>query len=114
MTYVPSGILNRNVRTIAGSSLTTSYQNVGAVLTIAGMKIAIVNATTTDVLVTDGTTADAWYVPAGSTICVGEGFKPFSVKDQILYSVEDQTQLQAKLASGSAGTGTLVITVIGY
>jgi hypothetical protein len=107
-------MLVRNIRTIAGSSLTTSYQNVGVVTTISGYKMCIVNATTTDVQVSDGSASDAFYVPAGSSISVGEGLSGSGREMDTKASFMKGIQLQAKLPSGSAGTGTLVITVIGY
>jgi hypothetical protein len=107
-------MLNRNIRTIAGASLTTSFQNVGAVTTIVGYKIAIVNATTTDVQITDGSAADAWYLPAGSTLSVGEGLTSPGQQSDAQASTIKGCQFQAKLPSGAAGTGTLVITIEGH
>lgn len=104
-------ILSRQVRTFAGASLSTAYQNVGATVTIPGRLVTIVNSTTTDVQVTDGSSSDAWYVPAGSTISASQtGQSPQA--DSSVVAVA-QTQYQAKLPSGSAGTGTLVITTLG-
>lgn len=108
-----SKLLVRNIRTIAGSSLTTSFQNVGVVTTIVGYKISIVNATTTDVQVSDGSSSDNWYVPAGSTISIGEGVSNYAAQNDRQASVRQGAQLQAKLPSGAAGTGTLVITIEG-
>lgn len=108
-----SKFLSRNVRTIASSTLTTSFQNVGTVTTIVGYKISFVNATTTDVVVTDGSSQDNWYLPAGSTLSVGEGLSSYAAQADRQASTEKGIQFQAKLPSGSAGTGTLVITVIG-
>lgn len=110
----PTRLLKRQVRTIAGSSLTTSYQGVGAVVTIAAYKLAIVNNTTTDVNVLDGTTNDAYYIPAGSALSIGEGLSSFGQQEDAKASVPANTTYQAKLPSGVAGTGTLVITVLGY
>lgn len=106
-------ILSRQVRTIAGSTLTTSFQNVGAVVTIPGRLVAIVNSTTTDVIVTDGSASDPWYLPANSTINAGETTTSSpNQTDSALIAVA-QTQYQAKLPTGAAGTGTLVITTLG-
>jgi|GEM_PF-2628018 hypothetical protein len=107
-------LLKRQVRTIAGSSLTTSNQNVGSIVTIAGYKVSIVNATTTDVNISDGTPSDAYYIPAGSTLSIGEGIPGGPQQEDKQASEPSQTQFQAKLPSGSAGTGTLIITVLGY
>lgn len=109
----PSKLLSRNVRTIAGSTLTTSFQNVGVTTTIVGFKLAIVNATTTDVLVTDGSAGDNWFIPAGTTLSIGEGLSSFGAQKDTQASTLKGCQLQAKLNSGAAGTGTLVITVEG-
>lgn len=104
-------VLNRQVRTFAGASLTNAYQNVGAVVTIPGREVAIVNATTTDVLVTDGSSSDAWYVPANSTVNASQTVAN-PQNDSALIAAA-QAQYQAKLVSGAAGTGTLVITTLG-
>lgn len=111
---MPTRLMKRQVRTIAGSSLTTSYQAVGAIVTIAAYKIAIVNATTTDVTVLDGTTNDAYYIPAGSTLSIGEGVSGGGQQEDAKASEPANTTYQAKLPSGVAGTGTLIITVLGY
>lgn len=111
---MPNRLLKRQVRTIAGSSLTTSFQNVGALVTIAGYKISIVNNTTTDVNISDGTSSDAFYIPASSTLSIGEGITGGPQQLDKQASIPSQTQYQAKLVSGAAGTGTLIITVLGY
>lgn len=111
---MPTRLLKRQVRTIAGSTLTTSYQAVGALVTIAAYKIAIVNATTTDVNVQDQTTNDAYYIPAGSTLTVGEGLTAYGQDEDTKASEPSQTTYMAKLVTGAAGTGTLVITIFGY
>lgn len=107
-------LLRRQVRTLSGASLTTSYQAVGTVVTIAAYKISIVNATTTDVQVEDNTSNDAFYIPAGSTLSIGEGITGGPQQLEKQASVPANTIYQAKLPSGVAGTGTLVITVEGY
>jgi hypothetical protein len=111
---MPTRLLKRQVRTIAGSSLTTSYQAIGSVVTIAAYKLAIINATTTDVNIEDQTTNDAFYIPAGSTLSIGEGLGGFGQQEDAKASAPSQTIYTAKLVSGSAGTGILVITVEGY
>ena len=109
----PTKLLSRNIRTISGASLTTSYQNVGVATTIVGYKIAFVNATTTDVQITDGSASDAWYIPAGSTLSIGEGISSYAAQLDREGSTAKGAQLQAKLPSGVAGTGILVITIEG-
>lgn len=109
-----SRLMRRQVRTLAGASLTTSYQAVGLVVTIAAYKISIVNSTTTDLTVIDQTTNDAFYLPAGSSISVGEGLSGSGQPLDRMASVPSQTVYMAKLPSGVAGTGILVITVEGY
>lgn len=111
---MPTRLLSRQVRTIDASTLTTSNQNVGNVVTIAAYKIAIVNASTKDVQVTDGSSQDAYYIPAGSAISVGEGISGGLQQEDKQASSKSQSQFQAKLPSGVAGTGTVVITVLGY
>jgi hypothetical protein len=106
---VMSKFLNRNVRTFSGASLTLAFQAVGAITTIIGYKIAIVNATTTDVIITDGTSQDNYYLPASSTLSVGEGVLISEGQAPVIKG----SQFSARLASGVAGTGTLVITVVG-
>jgi hypothetical protein len=107
-------LMKREVRTIAGSTLTTSYQNVGNLVTIAAYKLAIVNDTSTDVYITDQTSNDPYYIPADSTLSIGEGLSSGLQQLDKSASEPSQTQYQAKLVSGSAGTGTLIITVFGY
>lgn len=111
---MPTRLLLRQVRTLGGSSLTTSFQNIGAVVTIAAYKITFVNATTTDVVISDGSTSDNYYIPAGSTLSIGEGLASGPQQEDKQASTKSQTQFQAKLPSGVAGTGIFVITVLGY
>lgn len=101
--------LLRNVRTFAGASMTTSFQTIGAVISIVGYKVSFVNATTTDIIINDGTTNDNYYLPASSTLSVGEGVLPNEGQAPVLKG----TQFSVKLPSGAAGTGTLAITVVG-
>lgn len=110
----PTRLLKRQVRTIDASTLTTSNQAVGNVVTIAAYKISIVNASTKDIQVTDGTTNDAFYIPAGSALSIGEGITGGPQQLDKQASVPANTIYQAKLPSGVAGTGILVITVEGY
>lgn len=107
-------ILSRQVRTFDASTASTSYQVAGNIVTIAAYKITIVNASTKDVNVSDGSTQDAYYVPAGSSISVGEGITGGPQQEDKQASSRSQTQYQVKLPSGVAGTGTIVITVLGY
>lgn len=107
-------LLKRNTRTIAGSTLTTSFQAVGILTTIAAYKLSIVNATSTDVQISDGTTSDNYYIPAGSTLAIGEGLSGSQQQLDKEAIAPADTQFQAKLPSGAAGTGTLVITAFGY
>lgn len=107
-------LLLRQVRTIAASTLTTSLQNVGAIITIAAYKITIVNTSTTDIQISDGSTSDNYYIPAGTTLSVGEGITGGPQQEEKQASTKSQTQFQIKLPSGAAGTGIVVITVLGY
>lgn len=107
-------LLSHQVRTIDGSTLTTSFQNLGAAITIAAYKIAIVNSSTTDVQISDGSLSDNYYIPAGSTLNVGEGLASGPQQEDKQASTKSHSQFQVKLPSGSAGTGTVVITVFGY
>lgn len=106
----PVKILGRNTRTFSGASLTTSYQSMGAVTTIAAYRATILNASTTDVQVTDNTSQDAFYVPAGATVSVGDS--EISNADGSAVFAKGQ-QLQIKLPSGVAGTGTVIVTILG-
>jgi hypothetical protein len=108
-------LLKRQVRTIAGASLTTTPQAVGALVTIAAYKISIVNGSSSDLQISDGTANDAFYLPASSTLSIGEGLASGSQQLDKQASVPAQVQYNAFLPSGvSAGTGTVVITVEGY
>jgi len=110
----PSKLLSRNIRTLAGTSLTTSFQNVGVVTTIVGYKIAFVNTTTTDIQITDGSASDPWYIPANSSLSIGEGGSTYAAQLDRTGSTPKNCQFQAKLPSGSAPlSGILVITVEG-
>lgn len=111
---MPTRLMKRQVRTFSGASLTTSNQAFGLVVTIAAYKIAFVNSTTTDVQVTDNTTNDSWYLPAGSTLSIGEGLTSSKNQFDNQAIVPSQTVYQIKLPSGVAGTGIVVMTVEGY
>jgi hypothetical protein len=105
----PSRFFKRNIRTILGSALTGTLQNVGAVTNCVGYKVTFVNATSVDIVVSDGTSDDNYYLPAGSTLSIGEG----TIAPEGQAPVRQGTQFQAEAFAGAAGTGTLVITVIG-
>lgn len=108
-------LMRRQVRTLAGTSLTTSYQAVGTVVSIAAYKISIVNTSTTDIQVLDGTTNDAFYVPASTAISIGEGLSGFGQQEDAKAIVPANTVYTAKLPSGAAGaSGIVVITVEGF
>lgn len=109
----PIKYMSRNSRSIDGATLTTSYQNVGVVTTIVGYKIYISNGTSTDVQVSDSSSNDPWYVPANTVLRIDEGVSGFGAQLDRLASTRKGAQLQAKLPSGAAGTGTLAITIIG-
>lgn len=104
---------SRNVRTIDGATLTTSFQNVGTVTTIIGYKLYIINGSTADVQISDGSANDPWYAPANTTITIEEGISGYGASLDRLASVRNGTQFQAKLPSGSAGTGNIAIMIIG-
>lgn len=111
---MPTRLLRRQVRNIDGATLTTSYQNLGTVVTIAAYKIAIVNSSTTAVQIQDQTTNDAFYIPAGSTLAIGEGLTGSGQYEDTKATEPANTQYQIKLSSGAAGTGFVVITILGY
>lgn len=111
---MPTRLLKRQVRTIDASTLTTSNQALGAVVTIAAYKISFVNSSTKDVQISDNTTNDSWYIAAGSTLSVGEGLTASKFQFDSQASVPSQTVYQIKLPSGVAGTGTVIMTVLGY
>lgn len=106
-------LLFREVKVFAGSSLTGMAQDFGAPTEIATYKVAFVNASNRDVLISDGTAQDDYYLPAGSTLTVGEGFdqEGKALNVQGLFSM--QTQLEITGVAGTAGTGTIVATLLG-
>lgn len=107
-------VMKRRVRTIAGSTLTTSYQNLGTLVDIAAFKIAIVNGSTTDIMISDGTANDAFYVLANSTLSVGEGLAGGLQQLDKQAIVPGNTTYQIKLPSGVAGTGNIAVTIEGF
>lgn len=111
---MPNRVMRRQVRTFAGASLTTSYQAAGAIVTIAAYKLIIANGTSTDVQVLDGTTSDAFYIPANTILNLSEGNAGGLQQEDKQATVPANTIYQVKLPSGAAGTGNLSITVIGY
>lgn len=107
-------LLSRQVRTFDATTATTSYQNAGNVVTIAAYKIYIVNASSKDVNVTDGSSQDAYYVPTGTSLAITEGITGGPQQEDKQASSRSMSQYQVKLPSGVAGTGTVIITVLGY
>lgn len=103
-------ILSRQVRTIDASTLSGTLTDVGATVTIPGRLVNIVNASTADCQVSDGSSSDSWYLPAGSTISASQTVQSPQA-DSAVVAVA-QTQYQAS-TPGSAGIGTIVITTLG-
>lgn len=109
-----SSLMKRQVRQVLATSLSNSPQPVGAVVTITARKIAIVNSSDVDVQISDQTSNDPFYLPAGSTIAVGEGISGWGQNQYAQWVVPAQTIYQATIVTGSATTGSIVITVEGY
>ena len=108
-----SALLKRQVRTFTGTSLTTSPQNFGAIVTITGQKVALVNTSDMDVTITDGSTSDAYYIPAGSTLSVGEGVAGYGQMQYANIISKAQSQYKITSPGGAATKGTIVLTVVG-
>jgi hypothetical protein len=107
-------IFRRQVRFLAGSTLTLVYQNLDRPVTIPAYKISIVNATNTDINITDQTSNEPFFIPAGSTLSIGEGLSGFGQLQDTLAVAPANVQYQVKLVSGAAGTGTVIITILGH
>jgi hypothetical protein len=107
-------ILLRNIREIAGSTLTTSFQNFGLPITCPAYKISIVNASTTDIQVQDETNQDAFYIIAGTSMSIAEGLSGYGQDEDTRAISPNRTQYLIKLPSGVAGTGNIVLTVLGW
>lgn len=108
-----SDVLSRQVRTFAGASLTTSYQNAGALVTITALKLIIDNGSTTDIQVSDGSGNDPFYVCAGHIQTFDQTIRGYGLNQYASAIVKAQSQYQIKLPSGAAGTGNVSITVLG-
>jgi hypothetical protein len=109
-----SDLLNRRVLTFIGSSLTTSYQNIGSIVTISALELVIDNGTTTDIQVSDGSTNDPFYVCAGHIQTFHQTIRGSGMQQYASVLVKAQTQYQVSLPSGgTAGTGNLSITILG-
>jgi len=106
-------LLKREVKTIDGSTLTTSLQNFGSALQIAVNKVAIVNVSTTQIEISDGTTQNNFVIPSFTTLSIGEGFENIGNALNVLSQFRKGTQLKIKLTSGAAGTGNVIITLLG-
>jgi hypothetical protein len=107
-------LLKREVKTIASSTLTGTAQNFGAITAISTYKVAFVNAGTVDVEISDGTGQNAFYLPASSTLSVGEGMAQEGKAINIQAVFSNKTQLTILSASGSGGTsGEVVATLMG-
>lgn len=104
-------LYKRALRTFDTSTLSASYQDVGAVIDFPVSKIAITNTSSVGVLLTDGSGEDDFEIPGGGTLSIGEGLsqdKGTSTK----YVFSANTQLQAKQVTAS-GAGKLIINALG-
>lgn len=90
------------MRQLAGSAVTTSYANLGAVLAGNALVIVFTNGADKDMVVSlDGGTTDHIYLPAGSVKALDLGDKDLGITAG--------AQIQVKLlAAGAATAGPLV------
>ncbi len=101
-------VTTREVKVFAGSSLSGTPQNFGSDLEIPGYRFSIINASSKNVLIADGTGQDDIYLPAGSTLSNGEGFAQEGKSLNVQASFRIGTQLTIESSDGAAGTGTIV------
>lgn len=106
-------LLKREIKSIDGATLSLTLQNFGTKLDIAVNKVAFVNASTTQVEISDGTLQNNFILPANSALSIGEGLENIGNALNILSQFRKGTQLKIKLSSGAAGTGNVVATLLG-
>lgn len=103
-----SKVLKTELKEFDAASLTGSYQNFGAALSNAAIKIQFINASDVDVYVTDGTSV--WRVAAEGTVTFDEQFMRNDHQGSRIH-VADQGQLQIKQVT-AAGTGSIWAHVV--
>ena len=106
-------ILERQVFVFAASSLSGSAQDFGVPLTFPAKKWAIINASTMDVEIDDGTGEDSIYMVAGATLAVGEGEANEGKAINIQSSFRIGTQFTITGVLGTPGTGTITLYLFG-
>jgi len=106
-------VMLREVKVFDSASLTALAQNFGTETDIPTYKVAFVNASNRDVLIADGSGMDDFYLPAGSTLNVGEGLAQSAMNLNIKAEFPNQTQFTITGVTGVAGTGKVVATIFG-
>lgn len=106
------GLLKRALRTFDSSSLTGSFQNVGAVIPFATTKAALINTSNVNVYITDGSSEENIEIPANGTVNIGEGIDIKSGRSQTHVIFLNNSQLQIKQVTGS-GTGKIILNLLG-
>lgn len=108
-------LLKRNIREIAGSTLTTTYQNFGMPITTTAYKISIVNASTADIQVNDETNQDPFYIIAGTAMSIAEGLSGYGQDEDTRAISPNNTQFLIRLPTGATvGAGNITLTVLGW
>lgn len=101
-------LTTREVKVFSGSSLSGTPQDFGDEFEIPASKFSIINASSKDVLIADGSGQDDIYLPAGAAISNGEGYAQSGQNVQVQFSFPVGTQLTIESSDGAAGTGTIV------
>lgn len=96
-----------SLRSLASSSVTSSYQAVGTALTFPARIVKIVNNSTKDVTVSTDGTNDHDFVPAGGFTLYDCGTNRGNPSPSM--SIRQGTQISIK---GTAGTGTVYVVVL--
>ncbi len=110
---MPGQVILREVKVFDGASLSDTPQDFGTPSVIAAYKVSFVNASNRDVLITDGTSQDALYLPAASTLSIGEGFCQEGKALNVQAVFRSRTQLQIAGVTGESATGTIIATILG-
>lgn len=99
-------------RTFDATSLTASYQDVGAVMASAVVGFAIYNTSDVDmqISVDDGVT-DGPIIAAGGTFADNR-YNQLSNSDQGSFVLPTNAQIQVKQVTGAGASGDLIINVV--
>jgi len=101
----------RELRTFDTSTLTASYQDIGAPLPFSVSNVSITNTSTVGVLITDGKSDQDIEVPGGGTLSIGEGLSP-NAGTSVRAVFTGLTQLGVKRVTAAAA-GKLIINMFG-